>query len=164
MLVELSNLLIVVANIVCIPLIHILVARLTTSLPLSLFKKQSPPSPQTLHSSDWVYERFFLIRIWKDSLPDGGPWVSGFSKAKLSARSSSYLREFIQETRRGEFSHYLQALLILVCLLWTPQPGSTIILIYAILANLPCILNQRYTRKRMLRVLHTRESRRHKQS
>ena len=163
MLIELSNPLIAVANIVCIPLVHILVAKLTNSLPLSLFHTKKSPAAPAPHSSGWIYEKLFFIRTWKDSLPDGGAWLNGFSKAKLAARSSSYLREFIQETRRGEFSHYLQALLILICLLWTPSPGSVIILLYAVLSNLPCILNQRYTRNRMQRVLFSRDSRQRKE-
>ncbi len=37
---------------------------------------------------------------------------------------------------------------------WNPYPANIIIVCYAVLSNTPCILNLRYTRRRMNRLLH----------
>jgi hypothetical protein len=38
-------------------------------------------------------------------------------------------------------------------IIWTPFPYALIILFYAALSNLPCILNLRFTRARLVSVL-----------
>jgi glycosyl-4,4'-diaponeurosporenoate acyltransferase len=99
------------------------------------------------------YERAFHIKQWKSLLPDGGLWVGGrFTKHTLARKDSSYLRSFIAETWRGELCHWLAMACVPVFFLWNPWWGDVIIIAYAVLANLPCILVQRYNRLRLVQL------------
>jgi glycosyl-4,4'-diaponeurosporenoate acyltransferase len=151
---KLPDLWIILLNALGIPIVHLAIAWLATALPGSFFyRKTSNHRFLKIEKSGWLYHRAFHIRKWKKYLPDAAPWFEGFSKANLKSTDLDYLKEFITETRRGEWSHWIQSLLIAVFILWTPMPGAWVIIIYSILANFPCILNLRYTRLRLLRVI-----------
>jgi glycosyl-4,4'-diaponeurosporenoate acyltransferase len=147
---ELPNIYIVVINVIGIPAAHLLIAWWSTRLPSPWFQCSIPNSAEKPHR---VYEDIFLIRRWKKYLPDAAPWLKGFPKGQLKSSDPDYLRAFILETRRGEFSHWIQLVVISAFILWNPYPANYIIVTYALLSNMPCILNLRYTRKRMLYVL-----------
>jgi glycosyl-4,4'-diaponeurosporenoate acyltransferase len=63
------------------------------------------------------------------------------------------LRRFVLETRRGETCHWLAILFTPLFLLWNPWWGFAVNLAYALLANVPCIVAQRYNRARLLALL-----------
>lgn len=154
MWIELPAIWIVVLNVLGIPVVHMLVAWWSTRLSLKRFR----PSAPFYRLRKWegggrFYERVLLVRAWKDRLPDAGPWFSGFSKGGLKSRDRAYLEEFNQETCRGEFSHWMQTVVILVFLIWNPYPANLVIFCYAFLSNLPCIISQRHTRCRLEKVL-----------
>lgn len=150
MWIDLPPLWIGLANALVIPAVHLGVSWFATRLPDSFF---AAPAAGVARWEGRVYEQVFRIRAWKDALPDAAPWFGGVAKARLASRDTAYLRAFARETRRGEWAHWVQLALLNVCLLWTPLPWAWIIIGYAILSNLPCILNQRYTRLRLGRVL-----------
>lgn len=157
MLIDLPNLYIIIANVIGIPIIHFAIAWFTTQLPDQLFRTKPPLTSEKFNQPiSPIYENVFHIRLWKDKLPDAGPWLNGFSKGALQATDTPYLKTFIAETRRGEFSHLLQALAISTFILWNPYPANLVIIAYAILSNTPCILNQRFTRHRILKLLYRR--------
>ena len=157
MIFELSNLQIILANVLGIPIVHFAIAWFTTQLPSKIFATKPPLTSEKFNKPiSPVYEKVFFIRLWKDKLPDAGPWLSGFSKGSLKATDTPYLKTFIEETRRGEFSHVIQCLAICGFVLWNPWPANLIIIAYAILSNTPCILNQRFTRHRILKLLYKR--------
>ena len=134
-----------------IPVAHLVLAWAATSIPNGLFA-----SAQNKPISDFeisLHHHLFYTRKWKSLLPDGAPWMGGFAKGKLTDTSPAYLQRFILETRRGEFSHWAQILVITGFIAWNPWPANLIIIGYAVLSNLPCILNLRYTRARLIRVL-----------
>ena len=60
-------------------------------------------------------------------------------------------QKFLIETCRGEFSHWAQTLLIITFITWNPFPANLIIVTYAILSNLPCIISQRHIRCRLVK-------------
>ena len=94
---------------------------------------------------------------WKDLLPDGAAWFGkGFPKARLRARDTGYLAQFARETCRGEFVHWVVLLAGPLFLLWNPGWMGVAMLLYAVLANLPCIVVQRYNRGRLLRLVARR--------
>lgn len=146
MWIDLPNIWIAVINILGIPLCHLAIAWLSTRLPGQIFER---PLPISCKPKAFYYRELLRVRQWKNLLPDAAPWFRGFAKGKLQSTESSYLRTFITETRRGEFSHWLQMACIGLFIIWTPYPWSIIILIYAILSNTPCIINLRYTRLRI---------------
>ncbi len=100
------------------------------------------------------YQRWFGVKHWKDFLPDGASWFGGgFAKNELIATDSGYLQNFIRETRRGELCHCCAFLFVPIFFLWNPWWGNLVIITYAILANLPCVIAQRYNRIRLRRLL-----------
>lgn len=157
---ELPNLWIALINIIGIPTIHLVTAWFSTLLPRKLFNSSTDLPVNRPIKPNQIYQKLFLIRQWKKFLPDAAPWFKGFSKKSIRSVDPQYLNTFIIETRRGEFSHWLQLMLITTFIIWTPPPAHYIIVSYAILSNLPCILNLRYTRQRMLHYLRKKSNHR----
>ncbi|MEC5127909.1 hypothetical protein VSU19_14180 [Verrucomicrobiales bacterium BCK34] len=152
---ELPGLWIVIANIVGIPAIHLGISWFYVRLDRNRFD----PGSALYRERAWenqgrLYEKVFRIRKWKHLLPDAAPWFDGFAKGKLNKRDPGYIRDFIAETCRSESAHYAQIPGILLTLIWNPWPvAAVVMIIYAILSNLPCILLQRFTRIRMRKLL-----------
>jgi len=98
------------------------------------------------------YRRYFLVHRWKDRLPEAGQFFSRrhFSKRRLEKFTREYLLKFALETCRAELAHFLPFLFYPLCLFWNPCPGDIIMFAYAFLANVPCIIVQRYNRARII--------------
>lgn len=153
MFVEIPPTLILLLNVFGIPSAHLLVAYWSIHLPNEFFQ----PRSFFFETRSWekkgkIYERVFQVRKWKDRLPDGASWLAGFAKNSLQSRDPIYLEKFTIETCRGEFSHWIQTIVILAFVVWNPFPANLIIITYAILSNLPCIISQRHTRCRLMNV------------
>ena len=102
-----------------------------------------------------AYEKFFATKRWKDSLPDAASWFKGgFPKAELCVHTPDFLRQFLRETWRGELTHWLALLALPLFAIWNPGWGVAVNFIYAVAANFPCIIVQRYNRARFFRVLN----------
>ncbi len=156
MWIELSNTWIVLLNVIGIPIAHLSLALAATILPIGLFSSSHDKPISDFEI--FLHHHLFCTRKWKQLLPDGAPWLGGFPKGKLTDTSPAYLERFITETRRGEFSHWLQIIVITGFIAWNPWPANLVIVGYAILSNLPCILNLRYTRVRLVRVVSKKTS------
>lgn len=160
MLINLPSHWIWVLNMVAIPVIHLGISWVFTRMKRERF----PPDSVFFRSRRWekggaVYQTLFWIRSWKDRLPDAATWFNGFAKRNLGDRDPEYLRAFIGETCRSEAAHAVQLSALLITLIWNPWPTSAVIMIlYAILSNLPCLLVQRFTRLRLRRLLAGVES------
>jgi glycosyl-4,4'-diaponeurosporenoate acyltransferase len=112
----------------------------------------TPPHPRRDRSRG--YEKILGIKRWKDRLPDGASWFKGgFAKASLQRRDPAHLARFLRETWRGELCHWTVLAFIPLFFLWNPWWGDLVIALYALAANLPCILVQRYNRHRLQRAL-----------
>jgi glycosyl-4,4'-diaponeurosporenoate acyltransferase len=104
------------------------------------------------------YRRWLSIRRWKRLLPDGGPWVgSSFRKKRMASRDFTYLRQFTIETRRSEMAHWLMLACAPLFCLWNPPRAWAVTALYAIAANVPCIVVQRYNRDAIGGVLARRD-------
>jgi glycosyl-4,4'-diaponeurosporenoate acyltransferase len=143
---------IIALNALGLPALQLGCAWIFTRLPAARFR---PPPPKTDRSRH--YERFLGIKRWKDRLPDGASWFKGgFAKASLRQRDPQHLARFHREAWRGELCHWTVLALIPVFFLWNPGWADLVIAGYALAANLPCILVQRYNRQRLSRVLGSR--------
>jgi hypothetical protein len=102
-----------------------------------------------------LYDRVFRVTRWKRALPDGAAWFKrGFRKKSFLSHDRAYLWRFLIETCRGELVHWVVMLCWPLFLLWNPPHVGALMLIYALLANLPFIVVQRYNRFRLQRMLH----------
>lgn len=141
---------VVVLNVALWPVIQLGLAWAALRLPASWlgtpagFSRESPE----------FYERWLRVKRWKDRLPDGAAWVGGkFGKGRLRSSDPVYLEAFILETWRGEICHGCAFLFVPLFFLWNPWWGDCVIVAYAVLANLPCLIAQRYNRLRLRRLL-----------
>lgn len=151
MLIELPAFWIVVLNVIGWPVIQLGLAWFFTRLPAAWF---DPPDPHAWEQGGRIYECVFRIRRWKDRLPDGAGWIDGgFAKGTLAGRSPDYLRRFVRETWRGELCHWLALGCAPLFFLWNPWWADAVIFAYAVAANVPCILAQRYNRLRLRHLL-----------
>ena len=129
-----------------------------TRMPIRWF---NPGDAFTWERDGRFYEVIFRIKSWKDRLPDAARWFGGgFAKRALAGTERDYLERFIGETWRGELCHWSAIGFAPVFFLWNPWWGNAIIVAYAVTANLPCILVQRYNRLRLQRLLERAERRR----
>lgn len=156
MLVDIPYLWVALLNIVWVPLAHLAASWFATKLPSSLFQTNALTLPFIKGESRSFYESRLQIKRWKDKLPDAAQWFGGEQKAELKERSQDYLQRFILETRRGEFAHVLQIVLLCIPVLWTPWPWALIFPVYAVLSNITCIPIQRYNRLRFEKLLRGR--------
>jgi glycosyl-4,4'-diaponeurosporenoate acyltransferase len=149
--IELPMAWIVILNVTLWPLIQLSLAWGFLRLPGAWF---DPPRTGFSFETRAFYERWLGIKHWKDRLPDGARWLGGgFAKRDLAAVDPDYLRRFIQETWRGELCHDCAFLFVPVFFLWNPWWGDLVIVAYALAANAPCLLAQRYNRLRLRRLL-----------
>ncbi|MEY2452087.1 MAG: glycosyl-4,4-diaponeurosporenoate acyltransferase [Acidimicrobiaceae bacterium] len=94
------------------------------------------------------------IRRWKDRLPEAGAlFTGGFSKRSVRSRDRDVLERFVIETRRAEWTHWTIMLITPVFLVWNGWWVEIAMVVYALAANLPCLLVQRYNRARLIRLL-----------
>jgi glycosyl-4,4'-diaponeurosporenoate acyltransferase len=151
MLVELPTAWIPVVNVVGLAALQLGLARLFLWLPNAWFEKRKPEAKPAEHR---LWERLLRVKRWKGFLPDGAAWFEGgFAKGRLAGRDIAYLRQFVRETRRGEACHWTALVGASVFFLWNPWWGDLVIGLYALAANLPCIIAQRYNRARLSRIL-----------
>jgi glycosyl-4,4'-diaponeurosporenoate acyltransferase len=152
--IELPILWIVVLNLAGWPVIQFGFAWLFTQMPVKWF---NPPNAGAWEQGGRFYERFFGIKHWKDWLPDAARWFGGgFAKGALTGTEPRYLQRFIRETWRGELCHWCALGCAPLFFLWNPWWADLVMVSYALVANLPCILSQRYNRLRLRRVLARR--------
>ncbi len=100
------------------------------------------------------YERHLHIKRWKARLPEAGAlFKDGFSKRSLNTAAPEQLGRFVVETRRAELTHWILVAVGPLFLLWNPWGLGLVMVLYGVVANVPCLLIQRYNRARLARVI-----------
>lgn len=100
-------------------------------------------------TAQW-YRRWLRIDRWKDRMPEAGAlFRGGVSKRRLPSYDVAGLQLFARETRRAELAHWWCMGCGLLFLLWNPPLPAALLVGYGVVANLPCILIQRYNRSRI---------------
>jgi glycosyl-4,4'-diaponeurosporenoate acyltransferase len=154
MLLDLTTLPTILLDIAVWLIIHIGVSYLIIHVPLASFDAGFWLYKQR----EWerggkIYARIFRLKKWKKRLPDGAAlFKKGFRKKHLKELDDVYLDDFIRETCRAEFAHWAMFFVSPVFFIWNPWYVGIVMIIYALLANLPCIIIQRYNRIRLRRV------------
>jgi glycosyl-4,4'-diaponeurosporenoate acyltransferase len=147
---------VITLNVAGWPVIQFGLAWAFTRMPVTWFN----PGQVTVWEQDGsFYERVFRIKHWKARLPDAARWLGGgFAKSTLRGTDPGYLRRFISETWRGELCHWCALACAPIFFLWNPWWADLVMVGYALVANLPCILAQRYNRSRFQRLLARKSS------
>jgi glycosyl-4,4'-diaponeurosporenoate acyltransferase len=114
--------------------------------------------PRRFERQGRLYERLG-IRRWKDRTPElGGLFAGGVSKRSSGGRSR--LQRYAAETRRAEYTHWLVMVAGPFFFLWNPWYLALVMVTYGIVANLPCLVIQRYNRARITRIADRAATRR----
>lgn len=123
-------------------------------IPDAALRRDRLLAPRGFERGGRAYERVLRIKAWKDALPEAGSlFRGGFSKRRVTRHDRAYLERFLAETRRAERAHWAILALGPVFFAWNPWWLAVAMLGYAIVANVPCILVQRYNRARLIRLL-----------
>ena len=94
------------------------------------------------------------IKRWKEWLPEaGGLFTGGFAKRAVRLHDREHLERFVVETRRAEWTHWTIMLITPLFLVWNWWWVDLAMIAYALAANGPCLIVQRYNRARLLRAL-----------
>jgi glycosyl-4,4'-diaponeurosporenoate acyltransferase len=145
------------ANILGWPVVHLSIGSAALRLPPEHFTRDTWFTvPRRWEHDGRLYRKWLAIRKWKCLLPDGAPWLGGFAKKSFRARNSVDVAQFLLETRRAELAHWCMLGCLPVFFLWNPPWARWVMTGYAVAANLPCILVQRYNRFSLQRILRTR--------
>jgi glycosyl-4,4'-diaponeurosporenoate acyltransferase len=103
---------------------------------------------------DGAFYEILAPRRWKARLPEAGAaFPGGFDKSRLRSRARPYLERYAAETRRAELGHWLALGAAPFFFLWNPAWLGGCMVVYALAANLPCIVSQRFNRLRLGRLL-----------
>jgi glycosyl-4,4'-diaponeurosporenoate acyltransferase len=110
--------------------------------------------PKSFESNGRFYVHTLRIHRWKDQLPElGAIFPGGFAKRTISQGNNNVMARFVIETRRAEYAHLAMMGAFPITLLYNPLWADGVNLAFAIAANVPCLLVQRYNRIRLTRVL-----------
>ncbi|MBM3909442.1 MAG: glycosyl-4,4'-diaponeurosporenoate acyltransferase [Firmicutes bacterium] len=154
-LIPVPNWLMLILNIVLWPIFHLGISKITLKTPDIKFKKDSWLYRQRKYEANGdFYEKILKIRWWKKWIPDGATiFNEGFKKKHLQGTQKLYIQNFIEETRRAEYSHILQIFPCVTFFIFNEFSIAMIMVIYALAFNLPLIWLQRYNRFRFQRLL-----------
>jgi glycosyl-4,4'-diaponeurosporenoate acyltransferase len=97
-----------------------------------------------------TWQKYLVVRRWKDRLPEAGAFFGGVSKKHLRSRAG--LHALLPETRRAELVHWALVASAPLFALWNPAPLTVAMVAFAMVANVPCIVVQRFNRARLLRL------------
>ena len=145
------------ANLLGWPLIHLGIASVALRIPDGYFARDSwITTPRRWEAGGRVYRDWLAVRSWKAMLPDGAPWLGGAAKTRLHGRDRYSLAQYALETRRAEVAHWAMLCCAPIFFCWNPPWACLLMTAYALAANLPCIVAQRYNRLVLDRVLEPR--------
>jgi len=133
---------------------HMGFAKLAILIPDLFFEKPIPNDIKRTPFKTFFLEKIIMVPKWKKYSPDGGAhFKDGFSKRYLKEKNLAYYEKFLIETRRAEFTHYLQMLPAPIFFLFNPIWVGWLMIGYAILFNLPFIWIQKYNQPRMIKLI-----------
>lgn len=140
-------------------IIHIGVVLFAVRIPIRFFN----PNGFLYRQRAWerggaFYGKFLKIKRWKEYAPDGAGLLGerGFPKKRLGDTHSAFLHAFLLETCRAEMTHWIIILFAPFFFLWNRFWVGIIMIVYAVVTNLPLIMVQRYNRCRFVRILGKR--------
>lgn len=158
-LIYLPNIWTILMNIIAWYVFHMSISLIARNIPNQFFEKnQKCFRTRKWEKAGTIWQKLFRVRSWKPYLPDGTKITNkGFDKTHLKHFDQAGLQQFVLETRRGEFAHWLMIPPALLFFLWNPPWAGWIMVTYAFVANFPFIIVQRYNRPRLERLVQRKE-------
>lgn len=155
-IIELSITMTVLVNFAAWTVIHLVVSWCTLKLPQHFFVMDSfIYRIRKWEASGQLWQGIFRIKLWKHFIPDGTILLkNGFNKSRLNGRDKTFMLIFIQESRRAELTHWLSIAPAVLFFLWNPAWAGWLMVLYAVLFNVPIIIAQRYNRPRFQRLVN----------
>lgn len=96
-----------------------------------------------------IYQKLFKVKLWKDKVPEGSQFFTNtYNKRELKDNSPETIDAFLVEVNRAEITHWGILFTLPIVLLLNPRWTYKVHTIYALAANLPFIVIQRYNRPR----------------
>lgn len=151
-----SIIVLVLINIITWGILHFALSYLCFIIPVKCFYKDR----FIFRVSEWeqkseVWDRWLQVRKWKDHIIDGSVIAKqSFDKRKLKGAHIETLKHFSAETKRAELTHWLLILPAPLFFLWNPVWAGWVNIVYALAANIPFIIVQRYNRGRLQRIIN----------
>lgn len=106
--------------------------------------------PRKWEKNGDIWQNVFRIRQWKKYLPDGSMFLkSSYDQTHLHGTRAENLKKFIIETKRAELTHWLMIPPAALFFIWNPPWAGWLMVVYALIFNLPMIMTQRYNRPRL---------------
>jgi glycosyl-4,4'-diaponeurosporenoate acyltransferase len=96
------------------------------------------------------YERTLKVKRWKSWLPEAGRTFGGRSKRHLPPGGRRGLPLFLADCRRAERTHWLILAATPLFAVWNPPGLFVAMVLFAVVANGPCLVVLRYNRARLL--------------
>lgn len=130
---------------------HVIVSVFCLKLPLAYFLQDSIWFRLLAwEKSGKLWQQLFRVKRWKGHLIDGTAILKkGYGKKKLHGTEASDLVVFAAETKRAELTHWLSMVPAPLFFLWNPIWAGWVMVLYAVMFNLPFIIVQRYNRGRI---------------
>lgn len=146
--------LMVVKNSVAWLFFHMMISFLGLQIPDAfLDRKKTWFESKPWEKEGRFWQKRLKIRVWKDFLPDSSSFLKGsYDQTRLHSSDSEKIQTFIRETKRAELVHWVSMCPALLFFLWNPPWAGWIMVLYAICANIPFILVQRFNRPRLERL------------
>ncbi len=146
----------IIINIFAWGFLHYFISYLCFKIPLNYFKKDN----QLFRIKSWehsgkLWQKLFRVKKWKSRIIEGSSIAKqSYDKSHLHGQRGSDLAIFAAETRRAELTHWLLIIPAPLFFLWNPVWAGWVMIIYALVANLPFIVVQRYNRGRIVGILN----------
>lgn len=146
---------IVLINILAWGFFHFFISYLCLIIPLDYFKKNL----RLFRIRKWenngrLWNQLFFVKRWKRHLIDGSSIDKrSFNKKQLHGTKQDELIHFAAETKRAELTHWLLLFPAPLFFLWNPVWAGWVMIVYAMLINVPFIITQRYNRGRIKAIL-----------
>ncbi len=96
--------------------------------------------------------RWTKVDLWKDRLPDAGTWFGGLTKKRLPSDGEGGWQRFAAESLRAERTHWAMFAVLPLLATWNPPALFVANVVFAVVANVPCMIIARHNRARVVRL------------
>lgn len=107
-----------------------------------------------------LWQQLVKVQNWKNHLPDGqnlNPNISSKATFDLS-KNMNDIQQFILETRRAEIVH-MMSIFPIIAFYKSSKSVKIINFAYVVIANVPCVIVQRYNRPKLIRIYNKLQKR-----